>query len=321
MLDRRTLLASPAALLAYPAVNRAWAAPPKSGAALHALFDRFMKENLDNSPITVTALGLDTGARAYQKSLIDDSSLAGIAKNKSITASQLARLKAFGRASLGAKDAVSYDVILYGLKTNAQANARFAYGPGGAGAPYILSQLNGNYSQLPSFLDNQHTIQIKADAEAYLARLSSFGALLDQEIEAARHDIALGVVPPDFALAKTLLQMHQLRSPAPEKSSLTESVARRAKEKNIPGDWSGRAAKIVKDKFYPALERQIALVGDMQKHTVHDAGGCRTAKPITAPRCRTGRRPIRVPRKFTSWGWRLWPIATPNWRCCSRRRA
>ena len=254
MLDRRTLLASTAALLTVPVLDgRLMAAPQKSGAALNALFDRFMKANLDNSPTTVTGLGLDTGARAYQKSLIDDSSLAGIARNKSITASQLARLTAFDRASLSAKDAVSYDVILYGLKTNAQANARFAYGPGGAGAPYILSQLTGSYSQFPSFLDTQHTIAAKDDAEAYLARLNGFAAVLDQEIEAARHDIALGVVPPDFALAKTLLQMNQLRSPAPEKSSLTESVVRRTREKNIPGDWSARAAKIVKDKFYPRI--------------------------------------------------------------------
>jgi len=268
MLDRRTLLASTAAVLTSPA----WGAPPKNAAGLSPLFDQFMKENLDNSPLTVSQLGLDTGTRANQKSLIDDSSLAGIAKNKAITASQLSRLKAFDRASLSPKDVVSYDVILYGLKTNAEANARFAYGPGGAGAPYILSQLTGSYSQGPSFLDNQHTIETKADAEAYLARLNGFATLLDQETEVTRHDIALGVVPPDFALAKTLLQMNQLRAPAPEKSSLTESVVRRTKEKNIPGDWSGRAAKIVKDKFYPALERQIALVKEMQKHAVHDAG-------------------------------------------------
>jgi uncharacterized protein (DUF885 family) len=268
MLNRRTLLASTAAVLAGPA----WAAPPKSEAALSALFDQFMKENLDNSPVTVTSLGMDTGARAYQKSLIDDASLAGVAKSKAITTSQYARLKAVDRSSLSPKDAVSYDVILYGLKTNSAADARFAYGPGGAGAPYILSQLTGAYSQMPSFLDTQHIIETKADAESYLARLDGFATVLDQEIEIARHDVALGVVPPDFALAKTLLQMNQLRAPTPEKSPLSESLTRRAKEKNIAGDWNARAAKIVKDKFYPALERQIALVKDMQKHAVHDAG-------------------------------------------------
>ena len=95
---------------------------------------------------------------------------------------------------------------------------------------------------------------------------------MDQEIEAARHDVALGVVPPDFALAKTISQMKDLRAPAPEKSSLVESLVRRAKEKNIAGDWSGQAAKILKEKYYPALERQIGLVAQMQKQAVHDAG-------------------------------------------------
>ena len=50
------------------------------------------------------------------------------------------------------------------------------------------------------------------------------------------------------------------------------SVARRAKEKNIPGDYAGLAAKILTDKVYPALDRQIALVTDMQKKATHDAG-------------------------------------------------
>jgi uncharacterized protein (DUF885 family) len=268
MLDRRDLLASSAALLACPRAALAVG----GGGALNTLFDQFMKENLDNSPMTVTSLGLDTGARAYQKSQIDDASLAGIAKSKAITASQLARLRAVDRGSLTAKGKVSYDVVMYGLASGADANKRFAYGPGGAGQPYILSQLTGSYSEGPSFLDTQHIIATKADADAYLARLGDFAVTMDQEIEAARHDIALGVVPPDFALAKTLSQMKDLRAPTPEKSSLVESVVRRTKEKNIAGDWAGQAAKILKDKYYPALDRQMALVAQMQKHASHEAG-------------------------------------------------
>ena len=270
MLDRRDLLASAAALLASPATTLA--AGEGGDAALNKLFDQFMRENLDNSPMTVTQLGLDTGARTYQKSQIDDASLAGIAKSKAITESQFARLKAFDRGSLTPKGKVSYDVIMYGLAGNSDADKRFSYGPGGAGQPYILSQLTGSYSQGPSFLDTQHIIETKADADAYLARLAAFAVTMDQEIEAARHDVAMGVVPPDFALAKTLSQMKDLRAPAPEKSSLVDSLVRRTKEKNIAGDWGARAAKLLKEKYYPALERQIALVQEMQKHAVHDAG-------------------------------------------------
>ena len=60
MLDRRALLASAAALSMAPC--RA----ALSQTALNTLFDQFMAENLDNSPIFATSLGLDKGARAAQ---------------------------------------------------------------------------------------------------------------------------------------------------------------------------------------------------------------------------------------------------------------
>jgi uncharacterized protein (DUF885 family) len=82
----------------------------------------------------------------------------------------------------------------------------------------------------------------------------------------------MGVTPPDFALAKTLIQMRALRAPLPEKSSLTASVVRRTKEKKIPGDYAQQASRVVKDQIYPALERQIAIVTEMQKRATHDAG-------------------------------------------------
>ena len=273
-MDRRTMLISTAAAVAL-AANPVLARNTKSSPSLNALFDLFMKENLDLSPIQVTSLGLDTGARANQKSEIDDSSEAGIAKSKALMASQLARLRAFERSSLSAADALSYDVVMYWLRINDQANRQFQYGTGGAGSPYVLSQLTGNYQQLPSFLDNQHTIRDKADADAYLARLTAFAASMDQELEVARHDIAQGVTPPDFVLAKTLTQMQALRAPAPEDSPLTESVVRRAKAMKIAGGYAQQAAKLIKDKVYPALDRQIALIDEMLKRATPEAGAWR----------------------------------------------
>ncbi len=261
-------------------VPGAWAqgSSAASSKALGSLFDQFMKENLDLSALTCTSLGLDTGARARQKSEVDDASEVGIAKQKALTASQLARLQAFDRRSLSAADAVSYAVILYGLRTGVAANRAFAYGPGAAGAPYILSHLTGSYQSIPAFLDSEHTITTRADADAYLARLSGFATAMDQEVEVARHDMGLGVVPPDFVLAKALRQMQQLRMPAPENSSLTESLARRTRERNIPGDYTRQAAQRVRDQVYPALDRQIALLREMHKSATHEAGVWRLPK-------------------------------------------
>jgi len=270
-MDRRTMLRS-TAFAAVFAAARALSQGTDHSKLLNYLLDQFMKENLDISPLFVTSLGMDTGARARQKSEIDDTSEAGIDRQKTLIASQLARLRDFDRPSLSASDGISYDVVMYGLSSNDAANKAFRYGTGGAGQPYVLSQLNGNYQQLPSFLDNQHLIETKADADDYIARLAGFATALDQEVEVARHDLALGVTPPDFALATTLIQMRALRAPPPEKSSLTESVVRRTKKKKIPGDYAQQASRVVKDQIYPALDRQIALVTEMQKGASHDAG-------------------------------------------------
>ena len=270
LLDRRHALKTGAAAIAMSAMP-AFAAT-SAAKALNDLFDAFMKEQLDLSPIAATALGLDTGDRAAQKSLIDDTSLAGIVRQKALQSSQLARLKAFDRNSVSGQDQANYDVVLYSLSTGDEAAKRFNYGPATVGQPYILSQLSGNVVNGPSFLDTQHTIESKADADAYLARLGGFAKSLDQEIEVTRHDMAMGVIAPDFALDKLLLAMTRLRAPDPDKSPLTESVVRRAGEAKLGGDYGAAAAKVVKDQLYPALDRQIALVKEMRKQTTHDAG-------------------------------------------------
>ena len=215
MFDRREVLLSGAAACALAATPALADAP---GDKLSKLFDGFMAETLDASPEFTTSLGLDSGARAYEKSKLDQRSLAEIAADKARNTRQLKALEAFDRSSLSGPDQISYDVVMFNLKSEDVANKRYAYGPAGAGAPYILSQLTGAYSNLPDFLDSQHQIAVKADADAYIARLEAMPQAFDQEIEVVRHDVALGCVPPDFALAKTLQAMAQFRGVAPAQS-------------------------------------------------------------------------------------------------------
>ena len=270
-MDRRTMMIG-TAFAALLAAARALPQATDDSKLLNALFDRFMQENLDLSPILTTNLGMDVGARTRQKSEIDDGSEAGIERQKTLISSQLARLRAFDRSRLSAADASSYDVIMYGLHTTDAANNAFRYGLTGAGQPYVLSQITGSYQQLPSFLDTQHAIETRADADAYIARLAAFATLLDQEVEVARHDMAMGVTPPEFILAKTLIQMQALRALPAEESPLTVSMVRRAKEMKISGDYAQRASRVVMGEIYPALERQISVVAEMQKRSSHNAG-------------------------------------------------
>jgi uncharacterized protein (DUF885 family) len=269
-LSRRAFCLATAATAAMPAA--ALTAPPGSAdAALDRAFDAFFRDTLDESPMTATSLGLDTGARAAAKSRLDDSSLAAVGRQKRLTARQLARLRGIDRAALSPAAAINYDAVLYGLAASDADGRRFAYGGAGAGSPYVLSQLNGAYAGVPDFLDSQHTVATAADAEAYLARLDALATAMDQEIERVRHDVALGVVPPDFAIDGALAQMKVLRQPA-DRSTLVTSLAMRAAAKGIVGDWQARAATVYERRVVPALDRQMALLAALRPKAVHDAG-------------------------------------------------
>ncbi|MGN6148501.1 MAG: DUF885 family protein, partial [Rhizomicrobium sp.] len=251
MLHRRQILKSGVAAAAVAAVGTplAWAAETAGGnaggAALNKLFDTFMDETLDMSPVGATFLGIDTGPRAKQRGEIGDNSLAGYQKQKALTASQLQRIDAFDAKSLTGMDAINYEIVQYGLEIQAGDDKKYNYGGTGAGAPYIVSQLTGTYQQFPDFLASQQPVETKDDAEYFLQRLDGVATALDNDSEAVRHDVALGVIPPDFALDKALTQMTALRGVDAGKSVMVEALVSKAKAKNIPGDWEARATKIV----------------------------------------------------------------------------
>ncbi len=268
--DRRQVLLLAAAAAMSSTARLVFAETPSE--SLNEIFDSFMIANLDASPEETTSLGLDTGGRAWTKTRLDERTLASIARKKERVSGQLKRMLAFDRASLSGMDRVNYDVVLFCLQSADAANKRHDYGPGDGAAPYVVSPLTGAYGAIPNFLDGQHQVASRAGADAYLLRLAAFATALDQEIEVVRHDAGLGCLPPDFALAKTLDQMVKLRSVEPLDAGLVTSVARRAKEQRIPGDYAGEAAKIVSEKVYPALDRQIALVKEMQARATPDGG-------------------------------------------------
>ncbi len=274
MLDRRRFLLATAAGAAVAPFAPAWAAADAASpqaAPLNLLLDAFVQDDLRRSPQVATSLGLDTGPVAGQRARLRDVSLEAMARDKAETAERLARLATVERGKLSGMAAVNYDTVDYIYAVEDEANRRFDYGTG-PGRPYVLSQLTGAYQGVPDFLDNQHPIADKADAEAYLARLDAFARVMDQEVEVAHHDGALGTVPPDFILDRALGQMAQFRSTPADKSTLVNSVARRARAKGIEGDYAGRATTILEGQILPALDRQIALLTDWRRGAASDAG-------------------------------------------------
>jgi uncharacterized protein (DUF885 family) len=124
--------------------------------------------------------------------------------------------------------------------------------------PYVVIQNVGAYIDTPQLLDADHPIENAADADAYISRLSQFPRQLDGELERMRSARGQGLVPPSFLIDKALDQLAISIKGAREGGGLVDSLVHRAKAKNIPGDWEGRARKIVTSEVAPALERQMA---------------------------------------------------------------
>ena len=250
---------------------------PVVAAGLKSAFDTILRDLLLASPFTATSVGFDKGQYSALKSKLDDRSEG----SKAATIARLRRavdqLSALDREQMNANDRINYDTVLWD-NSNQLALARgFAYGDngtfsGGFPNPYVISQLSGAYQCVPDFLDTQHSITTKADADAYLKRLDAFAIILDQETERAQNDFARGVIPPDFIINGAIKQITALRDVDPLTSTLINSLDTRTQAAGIAGTWRDDATAKVTGPIKDALTRQIDALAAILPKAKHDAG-------------------------------------------------
>lgn len=265
-MDRREFLRAGAAAVSLPLLSAdpalALVLKPTAGSgdtALNAVFERIFQEQVRTSPTYATFLGLDKGELAPLRSKLDTRPVAAArAEEAARTDKFIGWLEAVPEAGLSDSARLNREVILWDLRTNNVGPKQFDIS--NPQSPYQVSQQDGSYFSIPDFLHSAHTVDNAADGEAYLSRLEQFAAVLDNETAEARRQAGAGFLAPDWALELALKQMADLRAPAPEQSTMADSIASRAAAKNVAGDWRSRAAKIVADQVYPALDREIAAV-------------------------------------------------------------
>ena len=239
---------------------------------LNQLLDRIFNNLMREEPQSMTSLGLDKGTGAWAKSKLDDKSHAHMQHMAALCQSWLKNLGEIDPARLSGVAATNYATIRYQIELTLRGVRSFSYGRADFPAPYALSQITGAYQHIPDFLDTQHDVADRSDAEAYLARLGEFARVMDEETERARSDGAMGVIPPDFIIDKTLQQMTLLRTTPVDRTTLVTSLARRTQEKGIVGDWTARATKAVSGPVWSALDRQIELLRKWRSTARSDAG-------------------------------------------------
>lgn len=270
-LDRRTLLAGmgmASAGLAMPA----WGAD-SADARLDALLTRQFDQALIDDPTRAASLGLDIGARAGLRARLPDwSAAARTARDRRID-TDLAALHAIDRGALGDNARVAYDSAEFDLVAH-QRLARFPYHTGGfahRAGPYAVTQLGGFYTGVSTFLDSQHPVKTKADADAYIARMEATPALLDDDSAIVRANAAMGVVAPRFIIEQALQQLGRLRDGDAASKTIVASLARRAKATGLTG-YDARAQAIFEGPIRAALTRQIDLLTALLPKAGDDAG-------------------------------------------------
>lgn len=259
-LSRREALGGIAATGALPLLFSTASAAASAETEAQALLGSIAENLLRLDPTAATALGIDTGARASYRYRLGDRSAAGQRQIAAVLKADLARAEAVDASRLSFSERTSIEVVRSAYRT-ALAGFALPYGDVAVGGwrntPYVVIQNVGAYIDTPQFLDTDHPIETRADAEAYLSRLSQYPKQLTDELQRMRTARAQGVVPPNFLIDKAVNQLRIAAANTQKGGTIVESLVRRTNEKKISGDWDNRARKIAVAEVVPALNKQI----------------------------------------------------------------
>jgi uncharacterized protein (DUF885 family) len=205
-----TPLALAAALLA-PAywaetavAQQASAAAPAHNPRLHDWFEAKYEEQLKFSPLGLTQLG-----RKELYGELDDFSEAGAEKQLAWQKASVEEMqRTFNRATLSPQDQLAYDLWKYEYDSAAEAYRW-------RGNTYVLSQMQGIHTTLPSLLISTHRVDTAQDMRDYISRVGQFDRALGQVVDRAAANARQGVRPPYFAYDFVIAEAKKLIDGAP----------------------------------------------------------------------------------------------------------
>ncbi len=225
---------------------------------INAWFDEKFEEELKFSPIRQTALGRKTD---YDK--IDDLSLAAQAAQIEWWQAATAEMEAnFDYDELSDEAKLSWDMWQF-RKDQAEAAAEFN------SQEYILHQMNGTHTSLPSFVIGQHKVEDESDMTAFIARLGGIGTAMDQLLERAQANAEAGTRPPRFSYDAVIEESGKLISGAPfddgepsalwaaSEERLTGLVEAGTITEERAGELRKEARTALTDQMAPAYQRVI----------------------------------------------------------------
>jgi uncharacterized protein (DUF885 family) len=139
---------------------------------------------------------------------------------------------------------------------------------------YSVSHLSGPHVEIQTVLEDSHPITNTSQADAFLTRLSAYGAVIDGLIEKVNHDQELGVIPPDFVLNNIIANLEGHIEGDAVNSTMVSAFYDKMIENNVSGadQYRARVIGLVEGVFVPATQRLINTLKAQLPDSVHTAG-------------------------------------------------
>jgi uncharacterized protein (DUF885 family) len=206
------------ACVAPPRVASPAAEQPAAG--LQEFFARVTNERRALSPQEMAFATAGTPEEASYLGRLDIPSVELRLARFALARRHYEELARFDRASMRPQDRLSADILAWTLE-QALAGEAFIW------HDYPVNQLMSIHNMLPGFMSTQHPLRDERDLDFYLMRLAEFPAAFAGTVEVVAHRARLGIVPPRFALEKTVRDSREfIAGRAQDNPLVTEMVAR-----------------------------------------------------------------------------------------------
>jgi uncharacterized protein (DUF885 family) len=140
--------------------------------------------------------------------------------------------------------------------------------------PYAVNHLSGLQIEFPGYMEDKFAVTNTDEANAYLTRLNIYPAAMGTLIDKLNHDVAMGVIPPDFVIDNTLRGLQAQISDPANIHPLVTSFSAKLNAAKVAGSDAlvNSAAELVETKYYAATRQLIAALEAVRPKATHEAG-------------------------------------------------
>lgn len=250
-----------------------------SRAQIDAMIDRHTRDFMLLQPASATALNLSEAVAGHYASRWPDYSSKGMKTLQKTMNNAANELDTIDLNALNDKDRLHVSVNKV-IDQYFAGSSEFLGGyidTWGGHLPYIVNQIAGPLIDIPSVLQDQHTVASRQDAENYLTRLHALGLMTNQVLDKVKDDEQAGIILPKKLFPKTLGYLNGFVAVKAGEHSLVSSFADKlAKVDSIDGkmreQYLEKATLLVEKAVYPAY-RKVAIYMDQLQHRAPQGDG------------------------------------------------